>query len=285
MPTKVDTLTQTPVDDYQIDLAVSVFREGNLEEAEQILTHAYQEATHADALVVAANNIATCEIEKGNYSEALRVLSEVAPLIDSCQKVFNIGNFHYARAWASRNVAEKEGIPSYNDTALIGYEAARFHFELAERFDRVAFVENNVGFLKLKLGRTDAIPHLDRAIEILEEHGGDDKQARIAEIKDTRALALLETCPQEAFYAATESVTLLSTANEPRLLATSLETLQRATEAYLRQVNRGLTEMALKQSDGNMSKAAEMLGITREGVRKRLATYCDDLEPMVHRRS
>lgn len=224
---------------YTLELAVELYRKGEYGEAKTVLTDALKESSRADALVSLTNNLALVEGEEGNYTEALKLYLEVAPLIDSCENDLNRANFHFGLARTYRQVASDERLDSFYDRALIEYEAARYYFELSDSV-RVWMVENNIAFLKTKLNRShESYEHVERAREILIRHGC--KQERLAEVDDTLAIVgLAQNNGAEAYFASSAAVEKMKDSDELKLKASILETHLKATAAYLREVNQML---------------------------------------------
>jgi tetratricopeptide (TPR) repeat protein len=260
-------------------LLTHLCREGRLDEA-QTLIHSLETD---ERRVWAGTNLAYIAWAQGQLTESLRMLLEIEPLTIQCTDDETLGKFHLGLANTLQEISEKQNIESYSDRALIEFEGARFHFELAGLHSLAGAVENNIGNLLIKIGKPEeSHEHLARAREIYASLDRSDKNYRLAEVDNTEAQAYLaENNPQEAIHYAQSSVDALRYGDEPVTLEKSIETLERALLA-LKDCNRTqLTAIALREA-GSVAKAAVRLGISRTAVEKRIEKH-PELEVYAHR--
>jgi tetratricopeptide (TPR) repeat protein len=172
------------------DLALCYWREGAYDEARAILESA-SALIKEDATLKAKTLLRLADVETfaGRYSDALRLLTDAAPLFDEGASYSLRGSFHNELALVLRRLGTAEQRRDYLDRAIIEYTAAAYHFELARHERYVARIENNLAFLLYKLGRyADAHEHLDRAqmsFTRLRDSGS------LAQVDETRARVLL----------------------------------------------------------------------------------------------
>ena len=209
----------------QIELACCYWREGKFEEGKVWLNEALRRLTESDIQLRAKALIrmAIIEAECKRYGEALRIHTEAAPLFQQLENHCLIGSFHNEYAIVLRNLGTSEKRQDYIDLALIEYAAASYHFEQAGHLRYQACVENNLGFLYWKLGRSaEAHQHLDRA-QILFARLKDDLHS--AQVDETRARVMLsEGAFVQAEKSARKAVQLLESGDAPSLLAEALTT-------------------------------------------------------------
>lgn len=174
-----------------IDLAICYWREGGYDEARITLQQVLQmlaDSTSEQKLRALVNS-GLVERSTMRYHEAFRIHTEAAPLFNQSQNHALRGKFHNEFATVLKNLGLAERREDYIDRALVEYAAASFHFEEAgyKRFQVI--VENNLGFLFVRLGKfDDAHEHLNRARSAavdLKDRGF------VAQIDDTRARAFL----------------------------------------------------------------------------------------------
>ena len=199
------------------DLALCYWREGAYNEARAILESASAQIKD-DATLKAKTllRLAIVEHWAGRYSDALRLLTDSAPLFQEGASHHLRGSFHNELALVLRRLGTAEKRQDYLDRAIIEYTAAAYHFELARHERYVGRIENNLAFLLYKLGRhADAHEHLDRAQMIftrLRDAGS------LAQVDETRARVLVA----EKKYMEAD-----------RTLAAVLKTLERGDESAL----------------------------------------------------
>ncbi len=213
------------VAEARTDLAICYWREGAIDEARVTLDDAIRRLGSLDSeqRLRAVLNRAIVEESSNRPKDALLMLQESAPLFDRSENHALRGKFHNEYATVLKNLGLAERREEYVDRALIEYAAASFHFEEAghKRFQGV--VENNLGFLFVRLGRLkEAHEHLNRAraaAVALKDQG------MIAQVDDTRARAFLDQRQyQEAEAVALGAVRLLEEGGQQSLLAEALIT-------------------------------------------------------------
>ena len=201
------------------DLALCYWREGAYDEARAILESA--SALIKDDATLKAKTVlrlALVETWAGRHSDALRLLTDAAPLLDEGASHYLRGSFHSELAVVLRRLGTAERRQDYSDRAIIEYTAAAYHFELARHERYVARIENNLAFLLYKLGRyRDAHEHLDRAQLIftrLRDAGS------LAQVDETRARVLVaEKRYREADRTLAGVIKTLGLGDESALLA------------------------------------------------------------------
>jgi tetratricopeptide (TPR) repeat protein len=236
------------VAEARIDLAICYWREGGYDEARVTLRQALDLLgdRQSEQSLRALLNSALIERSSMRYREALHVHKEAALLFEKSSNHALRGKFHNEYATVLKNLGLAENREDYIDQALIEYAAASFHGEQAGNKRFLALVENNVGFLFVRLGRFgEAHEHLDRARTLFVALGDN---GMIAQVDDTRAKAFLEQGRYaEAETVARGSIRVLEEGDEQSLLAEALTThgtalarLRRNDEAL------GILERAMK---------------------------------------
>jgi tetratricopeptide (TPR) repeat protein len=204
------------------EIALCYWREGAYEEARVTLEQAATLDVPLKAKTVL--HFAVVETSAGRYSDALRLLTETAPLFDEGVSHTLWGSFHNELAIALRRLGTAERRLDYHDRAIIEYTAAAYHFEQARHERYAARTENNLAFLLYKLSRyAEAHEHLDRAQMIftrLREAGS------LAQVDETRARVLVaEGKYKDAERTLVGALQTLEQGDESALLAEAL-TLQ-----------------------------------------------------------
>jgi len=207
------------------DLAYCYWREGAFDEARITFRNALSRLEHNQGERKAVALVRSAENERSaiRFNDALRILNDAAPLVETCDNYALKGNFHNTLAIVLRNLGTTERREDYTDRALVEYAAASIHYEQAGHTRYCAAVENNLGFLLFKLGRLDAAhPHLDRARRLFVRL---KDSVHTAQVDDSRARALLaQGRNSEAERVALVSVHALEKGGEQALLAESLTT-------------------------------------------------------------
>jgi CheY-like chemotaxis protein len=221
----------------QIEIAYCYWREGAFDNGRVLLREALDHLPDSEIELRAKALLRSAIIERGanRYTDAFRILTDVAPLFDLVENHCLKGSFHNQFAIVLRNVGAAETCEDYVDRALIEYAAAAHHFEEAGHIRYQACVENNLAFLFWKVHRfVDAHEHLDRA-QILFARLKDDLHG--AQVDETRARVLLsEGRVVDAEKAARRAVRILENGDEPSWLAEALTSL-------------GITLARLRRSD------------------------------------
>jgi tetratricopeptide (TPR) repeat protein len=213
------------VAETQVDLGICYWREGALDEARITFDTALQAvgALECQQRLRALLNKALVEEVSARSNEALRILTEAEPLFANSPNHALKGKFHNEFATVLKNVGLAEGREDYIDRSLMQYTAASVELEQAghERF--LAGVENNLGFLFLRLGKfVEAHAHLDRATAIA-SHLNDKGYGALFE--DTRARAFLgQGLLDQAEKAATAAVRGFREGDEQSQLGAALTT-------------------------------------------------------------
>ncbi|MDQ2920263.1 MAG: hypothetical protein M3R52_01415 [Acidobacteriota bacterium] len=209
----------------RVDLATCYWRKGAFDEARITLNDALRRLGDLDSeqrLRISLNKAIVEKVSK-RYREALRLHRESAPLFEVSSNHALKGKFHNEYAIVLNNLGFSEHRDDYIDRALIEYSAASFHFEQASHKRFQGVVENNLGFLFVRLGRfQDAQQHLNRARAVaiaLKDQG------LVAQFDDTRARAsIAQGRFTEAETLARASVRSLEEGDELSVLAEALTT-------------------------------------------------------------
>lgn len=206
------------------ELAYCYWREGGYDEARIVLKDVLGQLTADSELKAkAVLRNAIVEVSAGRYSDALRILTDSAPLFEKVRNHTVKGGYHNELGVVFKNLAESERREDYIDRAFVEYAAAGVHFERAGHMPYSALVANNLGFLFFKAHRfKEAHEHLERARHIfasLKDRGS------VAQVDDTRARALLaEGRDDEAEKVARAAVRALERGGRQSLLAEALTT-------------------------------------------------------------
>lgn len=168
--------------------------------------------------------LAYIERDAGRLHEALRIHREAKQVIEACSNDALKGMYHNEYALVCRRIAAAENKPELHDQALIEYAAASIHYEKAGNLRYQSAVENNQGFLLMKLRRyTGAHAHVDRALEIAARLK--DREFT-GQFLDTKAQILIEQKRyKDAVQIARKSVETLKGGEQKALLVASLTTL------------------------------------------------------------
>ncbi|MGI8656124.1 MAG: ATP-binding protein [Pyrinomonadaceae bacterium] len=209
----------------ELELAYCYYREGAFDEARVMLRSALEHIseTNTDLRGVALVRYAIVERHSGRLHDALRLLTEAAPLIEESANHFVRGRFHLELATTLTFLGSAEECADYNYQSLAEFAAASLYFEQIGNQSYCANVENNLGFLLVTLNRFDeAHEHLNRAHQLFTNL---DDNVRRAQVDDTRARALLaEARTGEAEQLINAAVETLEQSGEQALLAEALTT-------------------------------------------------------------
>nr|MBA3768564.1 tetratricopeptide repeat protein [Acidobacteriota bacterium] len=213
------------VAESRVDLAICYWREGASDEARVILRDTLSQLVDIDSeqKARALMNSAIVEASTNRLNDALRILTEAAPLFGRSHSHAMKGRFHTNLALVLKNLGEAEQREDYIDRALVENAAASFHLEQAGHIRYRAGVENNLGFLFSTAGKfTEAHNHLDRARRLFVSL---KDSVHTAQVDETRARAFLaEGRNQEAEKVARAAVRTLEKGDEHSLLAEALRT-------------------------------------------------------------
>lgn len=207
----------------QTELALCYMRIGEYGNASDLLTLALSQLTTDSELKAKA--VLRSGIVKRHASplhEALEFLTRNEPLFERINSQLLKGCYHQTLGDVLKDLCELDRPGDYLDRAFMEYTAASYHLEQAEHKRYFARVENNRGFLFLKINRfPEAHESLSRARRIFASLN--DKLA-LAEVDETRARVFLkEKKNAEAEKAARSSVRALENSERPSLLAESLK--------------------------------------------------------------
>jgi len=215
----------TKAAEAHIEIAHCYWREGAYDEARITLRDAIARLTDEDVELRLLALLRSAENERSaiRYNDALRILENALPLIEECDSHTLKGNFHNTRAIVLRNLGTAEQREDYTDRALIEYAAASLHFEQAGHTRYRAVIENNLGFLLLKLNKFgEAHEHSERARRLFINL---KDSVHAAQVDDSRAQILLaQGRNSDAERVALVSVHALEKGGEQALLAESLTT-------------------------------------------------------------
>ncbi|HEX8139260.1 MAG TPA: helix-turn-helix domain-containing protein [Pyrinomonadaceae bacterium] len=261
-----------------IDLAICYWREGAFDEARVTLGQALGRLTDQDVELRARVflNSTVVEVSARRLHDALRIITEAAPVFAESRSHALKGKFHLELALILRLLGAAEGRADYIDRALVEYTAASFHFEQAGDTRFRAAVENNLGSLFTTLGKyQEAEEHLDHARRLFVAL---KDQTRMAQVDDTRARAFLsQGLNAAAEDAASAAVRSLERGEEPSLLAEALIT-QGAALARM-----GRTEQARSAFERAIETAyragdAESAGVAALSIIEELSDQLTSLE-------
>jgi tetratricopeptide (TPR) repeat protein len=209
----------------RVDLAICYWREGAFDEARVTLDDAIRKLgnTQSEQHLRALLNKAIVDRTSNRYEDALRTHREATPLFVDSDNDNLKGKFHNEYATILKNIGLAKHREDYVDQALVEYSAASFHAEKAGNKRFQAVVENNVGYLFVRLGRfADATEHLDRARLLF---GAVKDKGMVAQVDDTRARALIARGSfTTAETVARGAVQAFNAGDEPSLLAEALTT-------------------------------------------------------------
>ena len=263
---------QKKIAEAQTELALCYMRIGEYDNASDLLKLALAKLTTDSELKAKA--ILRSGIVKRHASllvEALTYLSGNGSLFDKLNSPLLKGCYHQTLGDVLKDLCETNRPGDYLDRALIEYAAASYHFEQAEHRRYLANVENNLGFLYLKINRCkEAHEHLNRARRIftcLKD------RITLAQVDETRARVFLkEKRHEEAEKAARSSVRTLETTDRPSLLA---EALKRHGMALARLGHSGAALNAFRRaidlSQDSFNRAADVALTAFQELGERLA--------------
>jgi len=208
-----------------MELGHCYWRQGAFGEARVLLQEALSqfEDSYNDLKAVTLLRLATVEEVTFRLCDALRLLTEAAPLFASSSNHTIIGRFHNEFGTVLKNLGAVEERSDYIDRALIEYAAASYHFEQAGNRRYQGCVENNLGFLFSTIGKfNNAHEHLDRAQALFTSL---KDVSRLAGVDETRArVSLAEGRVADAEKLARAAVGVLERGGEQSLLAEALTT-------------------------------------------------------------
>ncbi len=267
-----ETLSETAKTiEARSDLALCYWREGAFDEARIILRDALgqtgDDESELKALILLRSSI--IEMSNNRLNDALRLLTEASPLFEASTSCALKGKFHNSLGNTLETLGVAEARSEYTDQALIEYAAASYHFEQAGHTRYRARVENNIGYLLLRVGQlSDAEEHLERAHRLF--IGLKDKGSA-AQVDETRARVLLvEGRNSAAEKAARGAVNSLEKGGEQALLAEALTTYAVA----LARLNRHQQAQATLERAVDMAETAGDI----EGAGRATLTLIEELD-------
>ncbi|HEX8922379.1 MAG TPA: tetratricopeptide repeat protein, partial [Pyrinomonadaceae bacterium] len=175
-----------------------------------------------DELLATRNMLAKVELRAKSYVESLTILRETHLLSQ-------LSTRHRLRASTHMGLGNAyEALGDY-DSALVEYEAARYHLEEAGDPENAGYVENNIAVVLCALNRTtDAREHIQTARACLK-----DRPVQFAEIDVTEAqVCLIKGQPFEALALMYGAQQVFIEKGEKRLHDDSLPTLIKAAADY-----------------------------------------------------
>ncbi|HET6977219.1 MAG TPA: helix-turn-helix domain-containing protein [Pyrinomonadaceae bacterium] len=207
----------------QTELALCYMRAGEYSNASDLLKLALTHLTTDCELKAKA--VLRSGIVKRHASplgEALAYLTENESLFEKIDDQLLKGCYHQALGDVLKDLCESKSQEDYLDRAFIEYAAASFHLEQVGHKRYLANVENNRGFLYLKINYcNEAHEHLNRARRIF--IAINDRIA-LAQVDETRARVFLkEKKDAEAEKAACSAVRVLENSDRSSLLAEALK--------------------------------------------------------------
>ncbi len=207
----------------QTELALCYLRTGEYSNASDLLKVALAQLTidsELKAKVVLRSGIV--KRHASSLSEALEFLTNNEPVFQQINSVLLKGCYHQTLGDVLKDLCESARPGEYLDRAFVEYAAASHYLEQAEHRRYLANVENNLGFLYLKINYCkEAHEHLNRARRIF---AGLNDRVTLAQCDETRARVFLkEKRNAEAEKAARSSVRNLENSDRPALLAESLK--------------------------------------------------------------
>jgi tetratricopeptide (TPR) repeat protein len=214
---------QKKIAEAQTELALCYLRIGEYNNASDVLKLALERLTTDSEL--RAKAILRSGIVKRHASplrEALEFLTNNEPLFEKINSQTLKGCYHQTLGDVLKDLCETDLPGEYLDRAFVEYAAASYHLEQAAHRRYLANVENNLGFLYLKVNYyREAHEHLNRARRIFVSL---KDRVCLAQCDETRARVFLkEKRYAEAEKAARASVRSLENGDRPSLLAEALK--------------------------------------------------------------
>jgi len=256
------------------DLALCYWRSGAQDDGRALFQQALETAQTAETKLRTFTDASTVEISSGRFLEALALLNAAAAFLAEVSDASIHGSYHFQRAVVYRNL---ENV----DDALVEYSAASMHLAKAGHVRYLARVENNIGFILLRMGRTtEALAHLDKARDIfvsLKDPGS------VAQVNETRARVFLaEKRFGEAEHAILNAIRVLEQGDDSSLLAEALTTqgsIFTGSGKYdsARKTFNRASELAAAAGDSHLAAVAQLRMIEEMGgmlsLEELLASY------------
>ncbi len=253
----------------RIELAHCYYRQGLYDLARATIHDSISELSdeYSELRSLALIRSAGLERNAGQPDEALDFLHQAAEIVELAGPWIN-GRYHLELATTLKEIAILDRRPDYFERALKQFHEALHKFEAIGNHRYAAIVENNYGYLLLKLKRFDeAENHLSRARKLFDGFG--DKVCR-AQVDETLAQLNLATERFElARQAIGRSVETLEIGGEEALLAESLTT-------YGKVLCRLVRPREAKRVLDRANRVAEGCGDT-EGAARALLTIIEEM--------
>ena len=256
----------------QTELALCYMRIGENDNASDLLKLALTTlTTNSELRAKAMLRSGIVKRHASLLSEALTELTHNGPLFDKINSPLLKGCYHQTVGDVLKDLYESDRPGEYLDRAFLEYTAASYHFEQAEHRRYLANVENNLGFLYLKINCcNEAHEHLNRSRRILSTL---KDRIALAQVDETRARVFLkEKRDEEAERAARSSVRTLESSDRPSLLA---EALKRHGMALARLGHSSAALNAFRRavdlSHDNLNRAADIALTAFQELGERLA--------------
>ncbi|HEY4423536.1 MAG TPA: winged helix-turn-helix domain-containing protein [Pyrinomonadaceae bacterium] len=222
----------------RIELALSYYRQGLFAVSRNSFLKVLRELKSEDSELrsLALIRLGVVERHAGHFSESLTRFDEAYPLIQDGGPLLS-GRYYHELGTALQAIALAENRSDFLDTATHHFQRAFYEFAAIGHHRYAAVVENNHGFLLLKVGRFDEaevlLVHAQRFFKEFQD------AVRTSQVDDTLARLYLATNRLEVSdLASYRSVTCLEASDEEALLAEALTTrgqlfckLKRHTEA------------------------------------------------------
>jgi tetratricopeptide (TPR) repeat protein len=220
----------------RVELACCYWREGALDEARIMLTAALQKlTTEGNTRARALLRLAIVEWSASRHVEALRLLTDNAPLFQKITSHTLRGTYHNQLALVLRKLAPQENPVDHFKRVLKEYEEADHHFKLAHNIIFRADVKNNIGNLLREFSRfKESHQYLEQARRL---RSSVRDKIGTAQIDDTRAQVFIaEKKYKEAVDVAKLAVRVLEKSGHQCLLTDAL-------------ITQGIALARLKQTD------------------------------------
>lgn len=173
------------------ELALCYWRAGALDEARVMINEALQKLTapgntRANALI----NLSVIEWSFSRYKEALKILTDNAPLFEKITNITTKGTYHNQLAMVLRKLAIPELKGAKLKRVINEYKAADHYFKRARNAVFRAMVQANIANLLRGLSRyREAQEYLDQARRLT---AGVRDKVRVAQIDQTRGEVMIE---------------------------------------------------------------------------------------------
>jgi tetratricopeptide (TPR) repeat protein len=224
----------------RIELALSYYRQGRFSLSRSSLLKILSELRPEDSELrsLALIRLGVVERHAGRLSDSLTRFSEAHPYVQEGGPLVT-GRYYHELGTTLQEIALTENRSDFLETSTHHFQRALYEFIAIGHHRYTAVLENNHGFLLLKLGRfEEAEIRLTRARKLFKEF---NDLVRKSQVDDTLARLYIATHQFElSDFASQRSVSCLEVNDEDALLAEALTTrgllfckLKRFTEARL----------------------------------------------------